>query len=299
MALLSVSRRTDIPAFYGDWFIARLMAGFAAVRQPFNGLVRQVDLRPEAVEGIIFWSKDYRPLLPRLDEIRRMGYAPFVFQFTINDAPGWLEPNVPLAAQSVEVMCELARRFGVESTIWRFDPIIITRHLDAEHHLDRFLRLADVLTGATRRVTVSFVDNYRKTARNLSPVLAARGDEILDLPLTSRREMVARMADEALSRGIRLSVCCEPDLVSWNIPMARCVDPAQFTALGRPVKAVVRPTREGCGCYAAVDIGAYNTCAHGCLYCYANSDPETAHHNREQIRPQGAGLGIPELPGQP
>jgi hypothetical protein len=35
MRIISVSRRTDIPAFYAPWFLNRLREGFAGYVNPF------------------------------------------------------------------------------------------------------------------------------------------------------------------------------------------------------------------------------------------------------------------------
>ncbi|NTV67615.1 MAG: DUF1848 domain-containing protein, partial [Chlorobaculum sp.] len=167
--IVSASRATDIPAFQTEWFIARLRAGYAEWRNPFNPRQTQyVSFRK--TRAVIFWSKNPAPLLPCLPEIEAMGLN-YYFQFTLNEyeAEG-LEPGLPPLAERVETFRRLAERIGPERVIWRFDPLVLTERITADSLLDRISRLAGLLCGCTRKLVISFADiqRYRAVRRRLS-----------------------------------------------------------------------------------------------------------------------------------
>jgi hypothetical protein len=291
MSVISASRRTDIPAFYTEWLIRRLIDTYCWVQLPYGGGARRVDLRPEAVDAWVFWSKDFSRFFNVLDRAEALGHHAFVFHYTINDAPRVLEPRTPEAALSADVMQRLAERGSIDSTVWRFDPIVLTERETPELLLARFERLAGRLAGATRRVTTSFVDRYAKTDRNMLPALSRHAETAQVPTLDQRREMVTQLSVIANKYGMELRVCAEPDLIGLQVPAARCVDPDQIsTLLGKPLSLPRRPTRTGCGCHASIDIGAYNTCINGCVYCYANSSPSAALKNHATIDPANPAL---------
>ncbi len=282
MTVISASRRTDLPAFHGAWLRRRLQEGFCEVRHPFTGAVNHVDLTPEAVDAFVFWSKDFSRFQPLLDEAEALGHRVFAFQYTLNAYPAWLEPRVAEPTVLVKAAQALAKRYSPAALVWRYDPILITRELSIDDHLRRFGDLARRLEGATEQVTTSFLDRYRKTDRNLLPILAERGDRLEDPGLLERREWVERLAAIARRHGMGLSLCCETDLLSPNTAKARCVDRDRLGRLaGRPLDLPARPTRKGCGCHASVDIGGYDTCPHGCRYCYANAASDVALRRTE------------------
>lgn len=67
--IISASRRTDIPAFYMPWFMNRLREGYVAYPNPFSGQIHTISVAPEDVHSIVFWSKNYAPFLPHMDEL--------------------------------------------------------------------------------------------------------------------------------------------------------------------------------------------------------------------------------------
>lgn len=263
--ILSASRRTDIPAFYADWFLRRVREGFVCVRNPMNPhQVSRISIRPEVTDCIVFWTKDPAPMLDRLDELRSYMYY---FQFTLNDYPGAVEPRVPDVGKRLETFRALSRLLGRERVVWRYDPILLTRELDEEYHVRAFRRLAGELRDYTEKAVVSFVDVYPSRNRQ---ALEALG--MLQPPEEALRRLAARLAEAAREAGLEIAACAERmDLSDLGIVRNSCIDPALIERLiGCPLRVRPDGQRPDCGCVKCEEIGAYNTCRHGCVYCYAN-----------------------------
>jgi hypothetical protein len=266
--IVSASYRTDIPAFYADWFLRRLDAGFARVANPYGGEVQTVPLTPGAVAGLVLWTRNIRPLLPHLDRVRAL--APFTVQFTATGYPRALESSVIAAGEAVAQLAELSRRFGRRVAVWRYDPIVTTPLIDHERN---FAALAKALAGTVDEAVLSFVHPYRKTARNLDRAGVAWRDP----PAGEKRELLARLAAIAADHSIAATLCTQPDLVGAGLGAARCIDAARLSDVaGRPIAARESGNRPGCLCARSRDIGAYDTCPHGCAYCYAVADRDRA-----------------------
>jgi len=288
--VVSASRRTDVPAFHHRWLIDRLREGWCEVRHPFTGVRSRVDLSPEAVIALVMWTRDPRPLLPHLDELADRGY-PATFLVTVNGYPDWLEPGAPDLDGVVGAMAEIRHRLGPDALVWRYDPVVLTTATPPSYHLDRVGALGRRLQGITDGCITSFVDLYRKTERNLVPAAAAVEADLLEPDPDCDRELVVGMRDTLTPLGIELAVCCEKELLDL-VPRAHCVDRDRIgRLLGRPVKLPARPTRAGCGCHASVDIGAYDTCPRGCVYCYANQSPRSGKVGAGRGREDGPALG--------
>ncbi len=179
--IISASRRTDIPAFYTPWLMNRIAAGYCTVPNPFNrNQVTRVSLLPEEVAAIVFWTRNPRPLLARLDELDARGFR-YYFQYTILDYPRALEPKTPPVDAAVRTFRALADRLGPARVIWRYDPIVLSLATDADFHRQRFAAIARQLRGSTQRVVVSVMDHYKKIAGRLQ-ALAAQGIEIPAAP---------------------------------------------------------------------------------------------------------------------
>lgn len=275
--IISASRRTDIPAFYARWFMTRLRAGYCEVKNPFNsGQVSHVSLLPGDVTAMVFWTRDPRPLLPHLPEIMAMGHEPF-FLVTCLDNPRAIDPKCPGPETAIPTLRALARACPGRIT-WRYDPIVLTEATPPDWHRRTFARLADALAGAVDRVTVSFLEPYRKISRRLAD-LAGKGFAVR---APEPGEAVALLADLqalAAARGLRLTTCCQPEeFAAAGIAAGRCIDPdwiAQRT--GRAVPLARDPhQRPRCGCAPSKDIGAYDTCLFGCAYCYASTNFDRA-----------------------
>ena len=271
--VVSASYRTDIPAFYGDWFARRLAAGHALVRNPWSGSAYRVDLAPEAVAGYVFWTRNPTPFIPVLERLDR----PFAVQFTITGYGRRLEPSVPSPERAVEAAHRLAQRYGPRCVVWRYDPILSPTH----DHVEAAGRLAESLRGASDECVVSFASFYRKTQRNLS----AAGF-VWEEPEPDRRLRLIEALADAVS-PLRLTVCAQPELTVGAAEPARCIDPARLGLGPLPEKG----NRPGCACAASRDIGAYDTCPHGCLYCYANASPAAARRRFKAHDPEAGMLG--------
>lgn len=279
MKIISASRRTDIPAFYSRWLLNRLDAGFCHWINPFGGQVYRVSLRPEDCLAIVFWTRNPLPLLPYLRDLQRRGYR-FYFHVTINGYPPDIEHNNPAVDKAVAAFRALSDLIGPAVTHWRYDPIVISDRTPPAYHIEQFDRLSAALEGATERCSFSFLDFYGKTRRNLARLSRERGITFEDPDVEHQRTLVAALAAIARARAIALYACCEAPLVDdgAGVAASKCIDSDMIRLLrgDADVRLKAAPTRDGCGCAEAVDIGAYDTCAFGCAYCYATNSAETA-----------------------
>lgn len=289
MHIISASRRTDIPAFYMPWLMQRLREGYVCYPHPYGGGWRRVSLRPEDVHSIVFWSKDYRPLLQHLDALEALGYR-FYFHYTITGLPRPLEPGVPSWEQMVPVFRALAARTSPLHVQWRFDPILFTDELGAAFYLRRFAQIAEALAGATTRCYFSFATLYPKVQKRL----LRAGIRVHDPPLEEKIALVERLAERAAQAGITLYACCQDALLSARVRKAHCIDGDLLAQLfpDRPLVSMPHRIREQCGCVVSQDVGAYDTCPHGCLYCYANSRHALAVRRYHAHRPHDVALGL-------
>jgi hypothetical protein len=267
--IVSASFRTDIPAHYGAWFLRRLDAGFATVTSPYGGPDYRVSLAPGETDGFVFWTRNAGPFLPILNEVKRRRF-PFAVQFTITGNPRVLEPGTLDAGAAIGQLREIARRFGPRAAVWRYDPIVVSDATPAAWHRGNFARLAGALRGASDEAVVSFVEPYRKTARNLAAALGSAGFAWRDPPAGEKRALIAGLAAIAGEAGMRLTLCTQPALLPGAAEAARCIDAARLSDVaGRAIAARTKGNRPGCLCAESRDIGAYDTCAQGCAYCYA------------------------------
>lgn len=281
MHIVSASRRTDIPAFHAEWFMHRLAAEHVYVRSPFGGGLHRVSLSPNDVAAIVFWTKNAAPLVQHLQEIQDRGHS-FTFLYTVNNYPSSMEPLVPHWSHNLKTMELLARSFPRSAIRWRYDTIVLTDTLDRAWHMENFSLLCREMAPFTRECIFSFCDYYKKTVRNLDQ----RAPSHHRPNLTESRDMAEEMAQVAQAWGIQLSSCAHDLLVSESVAKAKCIDPKVLLGLtdsADRVDAIKRlkpaPSRKECGCAASRDIGAYDTCLHGCAYCYANASPEAARQN--------------------
>jgi hypothetical protein len=279
--IISASRRTDIPAFFSDWFYNRIDEGYLLVRNPMNQhQVSRVNLSPEAVDCIVFWSKNPAKIMDRLHRLRDYN---FYFQYTLTGYGQKLEHNVPSCHEAVSTFCDLSDMIGQRRVIWRYDPIILSEQLNIKYHADRFEGIARQLSGKTRQCVISFVDMYKKSKRNMASV------PIVEIQAEHMVEMAAILSKISSRYDIELTSCAETvDLAQYGIIHRKCIDDKLIEEIsGFAIDAKKdRTQRLECGCVASVDIGAYNTCAHECLYCYANYNHNRVHRNYADHDPQ-------------
>ncbi len=280
--IISASRRTDIPAFYGEWFINRFRAGYVHVRNPFNPRqIRMISLAPKDVDCIVFWTKNPSPLKPILHELDAAS-VPYYFLFTVTPYGRDIERHVPSIDEALNNFRSLSGSIGPERVHWRYDPIFFTGSIDEKFHICRFEEISKALTGATEKCIISFLHLYRKCRHNLAKV------QPIEMKFSRKVQVARTLADIASKYGISLEWCApEENTARFGITRGGCVDISLIQKLaGRPVAAGKDPgQRKECGCAKSADIGAYNTCPHGCLYCYANSNCETAERNRRSHDP--------------
>jgi hypothetical protein len=306
-AIISISRRTDIPAFYGDWFMRRVAEGFVGWENPFGGRRRRVSLRRADVRCLAFWSKNFRPFLPHLRTLQTLDY-PCFFNYTITGLPSVFETHTVPAEDAVDSLRDLAHRFSPEHINWRYDPIILSERTPPDYHRTRFAGLAAALQGSVTRCIVSFVWRYSKVERNFAALERAQDFRIFDPDVAARRRLAEQLAAIAAAHGIALHSCCGDDLLSSPRPgvttasgpalpapirKAHCLDGEAISRLypGVACRAAAHPTRPECGCAANVDIGRYDTCPHGCVYCYANVNKTRADACHRAHDPDSAFLG--------
>ena len=279
--IISASRRTDIPAFFSDWFYNRIEEGYLLVRNPMNHhQISRINLSPKVVDCIVFWSRNPSRMMDRLHVLQ--DYS-FYFQFTLTGYGQRLEPNVPSCREAVAVFCDLSEIIGKDRVIWRYDPIILSDQLNIEYHAARFEEIARHLSGKTGRCVISFVDMYKKSKRSMASIA---GIEILAEQMIETASILSRISSEY---NIELTSCAEIiDLEQYGINHGKCIDDKLIEEISGFTLAVKKdPTqRSECNCVASVDIGAYNTCVHECLYCYANYNHNRVHRNYAAHDPQ-------------
>ena len=281
--IVSASHRTDIPAFYGAWFHERLEAGFARAANPFGGKPYTVALGPAAVDGFVFWTRNARPFLSVLAEVRRRGF-PFVIQHTLTAYPRGLDRFVPEAGRILPVLERIAGEYGPDALVWRYDPVVLSGATPAGFHRENFARLARALEGRVDEVVFSFVHPYAKTRRNLAAAGRRSGFTWRDPPDDEKRSLLGELAAAAAAFGMRPTLCAQPHLAAASLSPARCVDAGRLSRVAAEmghaaVEAPEHGNREGCACHRSRDIGAYETCPHGCAYCYAVASTARAARN--------------------
>jgi hypothetical protein len=239
------------------------------------------------VDGFVFWTKNAGPFLDRLDEVADRGY-PFVVQYAINGYPRALETSVVDARRSMEHMKRINRRFGPRVPVWRYDTILFTSLTPADFHRRNFEWMARELAGVTDEVVISFAQIYSKTRRNLDIAAKAAGFTWEDPPAEVKLELAAELAEIARGQGIQLSICAQKAFLVPGAVEARCVDARRLADVaGRPIEAKQQGNRPDCACHLSRDIGEYDTCPHGCVYCYAVRNRALALHRYRRHDPEG------------
>jgi hypothetical protein len=292
--IISASRRTDIPAFYADWFVNRIRAGYCIVPNPFNpGQVSRVSLKPEDVDVIVFWTRNPRPLMRHLAELDARGYH-YYFQYTLLDNPRPIDPHVPALEASLATFRELADRVGPERVIWRYDPIVWSNVTGTEFHQETYERIVRALRGrgGARRSVISLLDVYRKAEKRLK-ALARQGIELATPDEDDLGKLMRTLVEMATANDMEIASCAEQiDLRPYGVRPGKCVDDEYIKRVfGLDVTHEKDPSqRQACGCVVSRDIGMYDSCLFGCVYCYATSNLARARANHAQHHPDSPSL---------
>lgn len=270
--ILNTGSRTDIPAYYSSWFYNRVKEGYVCVRNPYNPLhITKYKISPDVIDIIVFCTKNPAPMLGRISSLSE--YDTFWF-VTITPYGKDIEPFVPDQGQVIESFQRLSGIVGYKRMSWRYDPVLITDQYTVDYQISCFRKMAARLKGYTDQCVVSFIDLYEKTRRNFK---AARS-----VALSEQKAFIDAAGQYAAENGMQIHLCCESSsLTACNVDADGCLskkvlERAAGYRLNVPKK---KAARKECGCLLGADIGAYNTCGHGCLYCYANYDRSTVIQN--------------------
>ena len=277
--IINTGGRTDTVQYYSDWLLRRFAEGYVLSRNPlFPDKVTRYELTPDKVDCVVFCSKNYKPILPRLRELTDR--FPAYFYYTITAYGKDVEPGVPSIEESIETLKELSALVGKERVAWRYDPVLLTREYTIRRHLDTFPWMARELAPYIDRCIFSFVEMYKKLETNMP--------EIIPMSETERDALARGLGAAAAKLGMVIQTCgTNGDYTRYGIQASGCIT---LSILGKANHMEFRNLkhkgmREGCHCMESRDIGAYDTCLNGCKYCYANKNPRKAFENYEYHDP--------------
>lgn len=262
--IISASRRTDIPAFYSEWFFNRIKEGYVLVPNPFNPkMISRVNLSPTVVDCIVFWTKNPQPVI---DKLERLNDYTYYFQFTLNPYGKEIEPHVPALSGRIDTFKRLSDKIGKEKVIWRYDPILTNHIYNVTFHKELFAEIAYELREHTECCMLGFIDHYshirKATAmHHIKPLLP----EEIEKMAVSFRETINNY-------DIKLETCTNKvNLTHLDITPGLCVDNKLIERIvGYPISARKdKNQRLVCNCIESIDIGTYESCLNGCIYCYA------------------------------
>lgn len=285
--IISASYKTDIPAFYGQWFLNRLKAGSCKMVNPYGGQVYEVDLTRQAVDGFVFWSRNYAPFLAVLDQVQDRTF-PFICHLSITGYPKALDLATIAPEKAAAQLHHIAKVFGPRVGVWRYDPIVFTSLTPPVWHVENFTKICKLVAGAVDEVVFSCAEIYKKTARNMGASAKDNGFDWFDPDGGAKQELLRRLAHIAVVHGLRPTLCAQDHLLVDPLRPTACVDAERLADVaGTPLSVVRKPHRKECGCWQSRDIGAYDTCPHGCVYCYAVSNRERAKQRFQAHDPEG------------
>lgn len=271
--ILSVSRRTDIPSYFSDWFFERLKEGYVYTKNPMNPKqISKLEVSPDMVDCIVFWTKNPEPMLDRLKELEPY---PFYFQFTLTSYGKDIEANLPHKKEVLlPTFQRLSGNVGRKRVIWRYDPILFTKRYTPEYHVKAFRQMAEALRGYTEKCVISFVDTYAKNKKNMQAL------GVYELPKEELEVFAKALCEIAKENDMVMASCAEQiDLAHCGIAHNACIDRSLIEEIiGCKLKGAKDKNQRGeCGCMESIDIGTYHTCENGCVYCYAN-------HSEAQVK---------------
>jgi len=272
--ILSASRRTDIPSYYSEWFLNRIKEKFVYVRNPMNRhQVSEINLNPELVDCIVFWSKNPKPMIDKLQFIKEYNYY---FQFTLTPYETDVEVRLPPKIEIIETFKKLSDIIGPQKVIWRYDPILINKKYTIAYHIEKFKEFAGVLKGYTEKVTFSFIDFYKKITENIKLL------DVIEISTEEKNVIAKSFSEIARNNNFLIDTCAEDiDLSKYGITHASCIDDSLISKITGNNLQVEKDKNQRleCGCVKSIDIGEYNSCSNGCVYCYANSNNSIVENN--------------------
>jgi hypothetical protein len=286
--IISVSRRTDIPAFYSQWFMNRVRAGCCLVPNPFNpSQISRVSLTRQEVDVLVFWTRNPRPLFPYLSELDNLGYL-YYFLFTLVANHRKIDPSSPSVEIATDTFLDLSQRIGPDRVIWRYDPIFLTSITDFEFHQKTYRHIAGALKGYTKRSIISVAHIYRKIQRRLGE-LEKRGIKLLEP--NGMAGLMCSLAEIATQNGMAIQSCAD-ELNLPGINSGKCVDDELIEKVFGLNLGLKKDNcqRNQCGCVESKDIGMYESCPCGCVYCYATTSIDRAIANYRMHDPQSPSL---------
>lgn len=290
--IISASRRTDVPRFHVEWMVNRVREQYVDVRNPlFPSQVSRYSLSPDVVDGIVFWTKDPEPMLDRLDEFSDYSYY---FQFSLTSYGKDVESGLRNKYDLIETFKQLSGIIGPERVMWRFDPILLNEKYSLDYQLRAFNTIASELNGSTKKVTISFIDEYRFGGRSIYESVNTSG-----ISADQQNYLAERMSAIAHENGMKIDTCAEAiDLERCGIHHARCVDSRVFERLDNCKLSRLKTRyeelskdkaqRKECCCIESIDIGWPNTCANGCKYCYATPNPDRLRETMAACDPKSS-----------
>ena len=281
----------NILAYYGEWFFNRISEGYCTVPNPFNSnQLSIVDLTPENVDVIVFWTRNPSPVLKKLKILDDLGYK-YYFQFTINNYPKMYEKSNPSLDLATDTFIKLSDKIGPGKVIWRYDPIIFTDDLTSDFHIENFDKIFSRLHNYTERIVISIVDNYNKTDRRLNKLNTNYKDDQLENPFLLK--LLKYFVDLARNYNIEVQSCAEEKEFDFiGIKHGKCIDDQLINEeFGIDLNYKKDKTqRLACGCTQSKDIGMNNTCVMGCEYCYATISNHKAIENKKKHDPNFSSL---------
>ena len=284
--VLSAGRATDIPAFYGDWFVQRLKEGFFLKRNPYNG--DHYIIKTDETELIVFWTKNPKPFISQLSFIDQL-IPDYYFQFTLNDYDTLIEPRVADIEERIETFIRLSDTIGKDKVVWRYDPVLLTGELNVDRLIEKVYALAEKLYRYTSKLVFSFIDinQYAKVDKKIKASITG----IREPSPEEQSEFASKLAPLSKIFPLKIRSCSEEiDLTQFGILKNKCIDDELIRNLfpeNRKLMDYINSSRnmkdkgqrKQCRCIKSTDIGGYNTCMHLCVYCYANHSDHSVKSN--------------------
>lgn len=270
--ILNVSGRTDIVAFYTEWFINRYKEGFVDVRNPFY--FKQISrIYFKDVDLIVFCTKNPNPIIKYLKEIK----IPILFHITLTPYLSDIEPNVINKNEVIEGIKKVSEIIGKENVYIRYDPIFLNEKYNINYHIKAFDKMCKLLNGYVKHIIVSFIDEYKNVRSNMNYL------KYKDFTKEDFGVIGKKFAKSASKNGMTVQTCAEEEnLVEYGFIRSDCISKnLAFKMTGKTnFKRWKSRNNECCNCVEMVDIGVYNSCPHFCKYCYANYNEKLVSENK-------------------